>query len=77
MTAGTAATTAASRSLGAGRFWALFLGLLVVAGVPAKPKGWMCKCAVKLAFAGDRATCAACGAAYVMEGGVVREAEGK
>jgi UDP-2-acetamido-3-amino-2,3-dideoxy-glucuronate N-acetyltransferase len=46
----------------------------LVVGVPAKQKGWMCRCAVKLAFAGDRATCASCGAAYGMEGGVVREA---
>jgi UDP-2-acetamido-3-amino-2,3-dideoxy-glucuronate N-acetyltransferase len=49
----------------------------LVVGVPAKPKGWMCQCAVKLAFAGDRATCAACGAEYVMEGGVVRETQEK
>ena len=46
----------------------------LVVGVPARQKGWMCRCAVKLAFAGDRATCAACGAAYVTEGGKVREA---
>jgi UDP-2-acetamido-3-amino-2,3-dideoxy-glucuronate N-acetyltransferase len=47
-------------------------GLMV--GVPARQKGWMCKCAVKLNFVGDRATCAACGESYVLENGLVREA---
>ena len=46
----------------------------LVVGVPAKQKGWMCKCAVKLTFEGSRAKCAACGESYVLENGVVREA---
>jgi UDP-2-acetamido-3-amino-2,3-dideoxy-glucuronate N-acetyltransferase len=46
----------------------------MMVGVPAKQKGWMCKCAVKLDFAGGKATCAACGEKYVLENGLVREA---
>jgi len=47
----------------------------LMAGVPARRKGWMCKCAVKLAFAGgSKARCEACGAEYVLENGIVREA---
>jgi len=45
----------------------------LMVGVPARQKGWMCKCAVKLNFAGHKATCEACGEEYVLEGGVVRE----
>jgi UDP-2-acetamido-3-amino-2,3-dideoxy-glucuronate N-acetyltransferase len=43
-------------------------------GVPARQKGWMCKCAVKLNFVGGKAKCEACGEEYVLEGGAVREA---
>jgi UDP-2-acetamido-3-amino-2,3-dideoxy-glucuronate N-acetyltransferase len=43
-------------------------------GVPAKQKGWMCQCAVKLNFVGGKAVCEACGESYVLENGVVREA---
>jgi UDP-2-acetamido-3-amino-2,3-dideoxy-glucuronate N-acetyltransferase len=46
----------------------------LMAGVPARQKGWMCKCAAKLAFAGGKAKCEACGESYVLENGVVREA---
>ena len=46
----------------------------LMVGVPARQKGWMCKCAVKLVFAGGRAKCEACGESYVLENGVVREA---
>jgi UDP-2-acetamido-3-amino-2,3-dideoxy-glucuronate N-acetyltransferase len=46
----------------------------LVAGVPAKQKGWMCKCAVRLNFAGGKAKCETCGESYVLENGVVREA---
>jgi len=46
----------------------------LMAGVPARQKGWMCKCAVKLSFSAGRAKCGACGEEYVLEGGVVREA---
>jgi UDP-2-acetamido-3-amino-2,3-dideoxy-glucuronate N-acetyltransferase len=48
----------------------------LVAGVPARRLGWMCRCGVRLALgatpaAGTRATCAACGAAYAERGGLV------
>jgi UDP-2-acetamido-3-amino-2,3-dideoxy-glucuronate N-acetyltransferase len=46
----------------------------LVAGVPAKPKGWMCKCSTKLNFVGSKAKCEACGDEYILENGVVREA---
>jgi len=46
----------------------------LMVGVPAKQKGWMCKCAVKLAFVNNKAACEACGEKYVLEHGVVREA---
>lgn len=41
---------------------------MLVYGNPARPRGWVCRCGVKLAFsgqAGARATCVECGAAYV------------
>jgi UDP-2-acetamido-3-amino-2,3-dideoxy-glucuronate N-acetyltransferase len=51
----------------------------LVAGVPARCKGWMCRCGVRLEIgpalgAGTRVTCAACGAAYVEAGGVLAPA---
>ena len=46
----------------------------LMAGVPAKQKGWMCKCAINLKFVGGKATCEACGGSYVLENGLVREA---
>ena len=46
----------------------------LVAGVPAKRKGWMCKCAVQLNFVGGKAQCQACGEQYVLDNNVVREA---
>jgi UDP-2-acetamido-3-amino-2,3-dideoxy-glucuronate N-acetyltransferase len=46
----------------------------LVLGVPARQRGWMCKCAVKLNFMDSLTKCAACGESYVLEGGVVREA---
>ncbi|MGB2755626.1 MAG: DapH/DapD/GlmU-related protein [Phycisphaerae bacterium] len=47
----------------------------LVAGVPAKPIGWMCKCGVRLKFEGTKAACAACGEAYRLEGDLCREVE--
>jgi len=47
----------------------------LMVGVPARQKGWMCKCGVKLDFDGDTATCEACGARYGLDKGVCREAE--
>jgi UDP-2-acetamido-3-amino-2,3-dideoxy-glucuronate N-acetyltransferase len=46
----------------------------MMVGVPAKQKGWMCKCAISLNFVGGKAVCAACGGKYVLENGLVREA---
>jgi len=46
----------------------------LMVGVPARQKGWMCRCAVKLTFTGTHAKCTACGAEYVLENGLVREA---
>ncbi|MCX5653840.1 MAG: acyltransferase [Planctomycetota bacterium] len=46
----------------------------MMVGVPAKQKGWMCKCAVNLTFVGGKASCEACGQKYVLEEGFVREA---
>jgi UDP-2-acetamido-3-amino-2,3-dideoxy-glucuronate N-acetyltransferase len=45
----------------------------LVAGVPAKRIGWMCKCGVRLAFDADKAACAACGSAYVLREGLCTE----
>lgn len=44
---------------------------MLVYGNPARPRGWVCRCGVKLAFpaqADARATCGECGAAYVKQG---------
>lgn len=41
---------------------------MLVYGNPARPRGWVCRCGVKLTFAAAgsaRATCVECGAAYV------------
>lgn len=36
----------------------------LMVGVPARLSGWVCECAERLAFAGGRATCPACGRNY-------------
>ena len=46
----------------------------LVVGNPARRTGWMCRCGVKLEVSGERARCAACGAAYAMHAGVVAPA---
>ncbi|HET7791338.1 MAG TPA: acyltransferase [Gemmatimonadales bacterium] len=46
-------------------------GLMV--GVPARRVGWMCQCGERLRLEGGKAACAACGASYKEEGGVLRE----
>jgi UDP-2-acetamido-3-amino-2,3-dideoxy-glucuronate N-acetyltransferase len=46
----------------------------LVAGVPARRIGWMCKCGVRLDVQGGRATCKACGAAYVEKQGAIAPA---
>jgi UDP-2-acetamido-3-amino-2,3-dideoxy-glucuronate N-acetyltransferase len=37
----------------------------IVAGVPARPVGWVCTCGVPLAFAGGVACCSDCGRTFV------------
>jgi UDP-2-acetamido-3-amino-2,3-dideoxy-glucuronate N-acetyltransferase len=46
----------------------------LVAGVPARQMGWMCKCGVRLEFDADKAACPACGQRYVLEDGRCIEA---
>lgn len=47
----------------------------LVHGNPARIRGWMCACGIKLDFgAGDNARCAACGQAYVRHGECVQPA---
>ena len=41
-------------------------------GVPARRRGWMCRCGVRLRVAHDEATCKACGSSYEEAGGVLR-----
>lgn len=45
----------------------------LVAGNPAKFKGWMCRCGVRIHFHGARATCDACGAEYIKKEGLVSQ----
>jgi UDP-2-acetamido-3-amino-2,3-dideoxy-glucuronate N-acetyltransferase len=54
----------------------------LVAGVPARTIGWMCRCGERLALAaelrdGDEATCARCGERYVAAGGALALAESR
>ncbi len=41
----------------------------MVAGVPARQKGWVCKCGTKLAFNAGRAVCAYCRNEYTIDNG--------
>jgi UDP-2-acetamido-3-amino-2,3-dideoxy-glucuronate N-acetyltransferase len=41
----------------------------VVAGVPSKQVGWVCRCGNTLRFASDHAACSACGNEYGLSGG--------
>ncbi|MBW2078720.1 MAG: Gfo/Idh/MocA family oxidoreductase [Deltaproteobacteria bacterium] len=47
----------------------------LVAGNPAKRKGWMCACGIQLAFKGDKAKCMACKRSYkrVERGKIIEE----
>jgi UDP-2-acetamido-3-amino-2,3-dideoxy-glucuronate N-acetyltransferase len=50
----------------------------MVAGVPARQIGWMCRCAAeKLQFDHGAACCAVCGRKYRLENGVVQELDGQ
>jgi UDP-2-acetamido-3-amino-2,3-dideoxy-glucuronate N-acetyltransferase len=46
----------------------------LVVGNPARRAGWMCRCGVRLRLDGDLGKCDACGAAYVLSGGLLRPA---
>jgi UDP-2-acetamido-3-amino-2,3-dideoxy-glucuronate N-acetyltransferase len=43
-------------------------------GVPARRRGWMCRCGVRLRVDHDEAKCRSCGAVYEEAGGVLRPA---
>ena len=45
----------------------------LVAGNPAKFKGWMCRCGVRIHFHGAQSTCDACGAEYIKKDGLVSQ----
>jgi UDP-2-acetamido-3-amino-2,3-dideoxy-glucuronate N-acetyltransferase len=45
----------------------------LMVGNPAKRKGWMCRCGVRLHFDGDKAACDACGQRYSKNGGGIAE----
>jgi UDP-2-acetamido-3-amino-2,3-dideoxy-glucuronate N-acetyltransferase len=45
----------------------------LVFGNPARQRGWMCQCGVRLEFAQDQAVCQVCGWTYVLENGLCRE----
>jgi len=45
----------------------------IVAGVPAKPIGWICECGTKLEFKKDKATCPKCSRQYQKKTGVVKQ----
>jgi len=48
----------------------------LVAGVPARPQGWRCKCGLALQFEnGNGTTCSLCGERYLADEDGVREAE--
>lgn len=49
----------------------------LVTGVPAKRTGWVCSCGVVLRGAGPQYTCAECGAAYEMQGGLLAAVGGE
>ena len=41
-------------------------------GCPARVRGWVCRCGVKLVFQNGEAVCPECGEAYCLEDGTVR-----
>jgi UDP-2-acetamido-3-amino-2,3-dideoxy-glucuronate N-acetyltransferase len=47
----------------------------LVVGMPARRIGWMCQCGVRLTLVEGAVTCAACGARYREDGGVLRRVD--
>ena len=45
----------------------------LMVGVPARQVGWMCQCGVRLHVQNGRASCAACGATYREQEGVLQQ----
>ena len=43
----------------------------LVTGSPARQRGWMCRCGIKLQLSGPAATCSACAAAYRLHEGAL------
>lgn len=43
----------------------------LVTGSPARLRGWMCRCGIKLQLSGPEATCGACGSAYRLHEGIL------
>lgn len=48
----------------------------LVYGVPAKVKGWVCECGVKLVFNKTKAACKRCGSKYLKKKGEVKKING-
>lgn len=46
----------------------------LMVGAPARRKGWMCACGVKLAFRKNQAKCEACSATYTLKNGSISKA---
>jgi UDP-2-acetamido-3-amino-2,3-dideoxy-glucuronate N-acetyltransferase len=44
----------------------------LMVGNPARQRGWMCRCGIKLALDGSQARCASCSAGYVLGNGALR-----
>ncbi len=42
-------------------------------GNPARLRGWICRCGVKLELTGERGSCRQCGRSYLLQAGLVRE----
>jgi UDP-2-acetamido-3-amino-2,3-dideoxy-glucuronate N-acetyltransferase len=45
----------------------------LMTGVPARPRGWVCRCGSRLVFQGPRATCDRCGSEFELAGDAVSE----
>lgn len=48
----------------------------LVFGSPARIKGWICECGIKLAFENDTAICSTCDKKYSLDGGICTEIGG-